>query len=95
MNMFSNPIKPEELEAAYAGGMLHKSELEAGCYYKGYCRNAVMAKWDGVKFLYVRTKFGESFVEDILHPEDDNGFDLFIPTGKAEPKDHEKIDGIE
>ena len=77
----SNPVKPEELEAAYAQGMIRKSELKDGVSYKGRCRNASVAVWNAEKgrFTYQRTKFGSTFPEDINHPEDDNGFDLFTP----------------
>ena len=30
-------------------------------------------------FVYLRYKFGDYFTEEINHPEDDNGFDLFYP----------------
>ena len=33
----------------------------------------------GPCFYHMREKFGKIFVETINHPEDDNGFDLFIP----------------
>lgn len=75
----SNPIKPGELENAYANGMIKKSELKAGAYYIGECRNASIARWNGKVFHYLRSKFGNVFAEEINHPEDDNGFDLFIP----------------
>jgi hypothetical protein len=58
-----------------------KSELKDGAYYEGSCRNASIARWNATKsiFLYNRRKFNDVFVEDINHPEDDNGFDLFYP----------------
>ena len=33
----------------------------------------------GPCFYYAREKFNRIFIEDIQHPEDDDGFDLFIP----------------
>ena len=77
----SNPVKPEELEKAYTDGMIRKEDLKDGKSYKGHCRNASVAVWhaDKVKFTYQRTKFGATFPEDINHPADDNGFDLFTP----------------
>ena len=59
--------------------MIEKKDLEEGEYYVGSCRNAQVAKWDGKVFIYLRYKFGDTFAEEINHPEDDNGFDLFIP----------------
>jgi hypothetical protein len=77
----SNPIKPEELEDAYTNGMIRKSDLKDGKYYLGHCRNSSIAVWHKDKncFTYQRSKFGHTFPEDINHPEDDNGFDLFTP----------------
>lgn len=77
----SNPIKPGELEQAYKEGMIRKSDLKDGKSYKGHCRNASVAIWQQEKdcFVYQRTKWGSTFPEDINHPEDDDGFDLFTP----------------
>lgn len=61
--------------------MIAKKDLKHGAYYYGDCRNANTARWDADKnkFFYWRTKFTMRFVEDINHPEDDDGFDLFVP----------------
>lgn len=56
-----------------------KANLIVGAYYRGRCRNAELARWDGAKFHHWRTKFGNRFIETINHPEDDNGFDCFTP----------------
>lgn len=60
---------------------IHKKYLRDGEYYAGTCRNASVARWDAKenKFYYWRTKFGQSFIEDIRHPEDDDKYDLFYP----------------
>ena len=78
---FSNPIRPGELEQAYQDGMIKRADLKNGVTYLGYCRNAYEAVWHSDKncFTYQREKFGSTFPEDICHPEDDNGFDLFTP----------------
>ena len=62
------------------GGIL-KEDLKHCQYYIGVCRNSNVAKWDAnrQKFIHLRTKFGKTFAEEINHPEDDDGFDLFIP----------------
>ena len=62
--------------------MIAKKDLIHGAYYWGSCRNAQTARWNGIteKFVYWRHTFGKRYVEDINHPEDDNGFDLFVPT---------------
>lgn len=84
---FSIPAKPEELEEAYKNGMLRIEELKDRTFYFGDCRNASIAMW--VKelnmFLYQREKFGSRFLEDIHHPANDNGFDIFIPEQECEP----------
>lgn len=67
------------LEQAYALGLLRKEDLTDGALYYGWCRNASQARWDAARsrFVYRRTKFGSSFDEDIVHPVDDEGFDVF------------------
>ena len=59
-----------------------KSELVVGQEYKGHCRNASRATWDGKKFHYERYKFGYTFDETINHYEDDYdpGIDVFVPV---------------
>ena len=58
---------------------LSKEELKENQFYAGKCRNSSWAKWKDGKFHYIRYKFGESFWEEIEHPEDDRGFDVFFP----------------
>lgn len=70
--------------------MIAKADLKHGAYYEGRCRNATLARWDGVQgvFLHWRSKFGERFIEEIDHPEDARGFDVFTPKAEvAEPDD--------
>jgi len=59
--------------------ILDKSELVVGQTYKGRCRNATEAVWNGKQFEYQRTKFTFTYTDYINHPEDDNGFDVFMP----------------
>ena len=65
--------------------MIAKKDLINNQDYIGACRNAFVAKWIKEKemFCYIRTKFGSTFLEWIRHPEDDDGFDLFIPYKKS------------
>ena len=60
---------------------ISKAELEVGKEYRGNCRNASKATWDGEKFWYKRCKFGCTYDESINHYEDDNehGYDVFVP----------------
>jgi len=60
-------------------GAIPKDELVVGKTYRGECRNASEATWDGERFTYQRYKFGSYYSEKINHFEDDNGFDVFVP----------------
>jgi hypothetical protein len=57
-----------------------KKDLVHGAYYRGRCRNALIARWDAneQKFKHWRTKFGSTFIERICHPEDDQVYDVFV-----------------
>ena len=76
------PITPEKLEEAYEMGMIRKIDLKDKVEYYGTCRNANTAIWhaDKERFTYIREKFGSTFPEDIVHPEDDEKFDIFVPV---------------
>ena len=54
-----------------------KEDLIVGKKYKGHCRNASEAVWDGKCFEYTRYKFGDSYQERIRCPEDFIGYDVF------------------
>lgn len=62
-----------------------KEDLIHGAYYKGHCRNAEIARWNKVRnvFVHWRYKFGETFLEEIRYPGDDN-YDCFIVERIAE-----------
>lgn len=86
------PIPFSMFHELYNKGIIPKKDLKKNTYYRGKCRNASVALWNGFEFIYVRTKFSSSFNEDIKHPEDDNGYDLFIPLSIEEnPEDHLRI----
>jgi hypothetical protein len=57
--------------------VIPKNELIVGQYYRGRCRNAEVARWNGKCFLYWRYKFGDYFLDEIRHPEDDKHYDVF------------------
>lgn len=65
-------------------GAIPKSQLIIGKTYRGYCRNASEALWNGKKFEYIREKFGFKYTEVINHFEYDNGLDLFVPYKELE-----------
>lgn len=71
-----------DLNKAEEAGMVAKRNLVDGQVYLGHCRNSSKATWSAEKvcFVYDRTKFGSTFTEVIKHPEDDIGFDIFVPV---------------
>lgn len=86
-----NPVTKEWIQNVEENNIyIMKKDLEIDSFYYGHCRNAILAKWNGKKFTYIRSKFGNEFPEDINHFEDDDGFDLFLPFFKLNEK-HEKI----
>lgn len=64
-----------------------KKDLKHGQYYKGRCRNASIARWNGERgmFIHWRTKFGTKFLEEIRHPEDEQVYDVFVVEEECEP----------
>lgn len=84
---FSIPAKPEELEEAYKNGLVRLEDLKDRQFYFGDCRNASFAMWvkEINKFVYQRTKFGNKFLEEICHPANDDGFDIFTAQEECEP----------
>lgn len=72
----------EDYDAAYALGMIRKEDLVVGASYEGHCRNASTAVWHGDHFVYMRTKFGSTYEEDIKYPTDEQFYDVFIPWKK-------------
>lgn len=81
------PVKQEwvcqdNLDFMKQMGMILKRDLIDGATYIGHCRNSKTATWHQQKqrFTYKREKFGQHFDEDIVHPEDDQGFDIFLPV---------------
>lgn len=70
------------LAEAINQGMIPKNKLVDNATYRGYCRNANLAVWraESECFEYTRHKFGSSITEKVKHPEDDDGFDVFVPT---------------
>jgi len=96
MPVFMNtPLRTdEELEAAYAQGLLRKEELEDGAYYQGLCRNAQVARWHAgaQRFVYERRKFADVFYEAICHPADDRNYDVFRALKLVEPEPGKAMD---
>ena len=69
--------------------ILGLNEMEAGAVYRGTCRNAEYALWNGVRFLHLRTKFGDTFMESIEHAERDTPYDVFLPFEMMEDDNNE------
>jgi hypothetical protein len=57
-----------------------KKDLKHGVYYEGRCRNANVARWNADRqcFVHWRTKFGDTYLEEIRHPEDEQRYDVFV-----------------
>jgi hypothetical protein len=94
LKIYEETNKPRpDLSSFYNEGLLKKEQLEHGKYYLGYCRNAIIARWNQNTnlFYYVRTKFGDSYEEDIPHPEDCDGHDIFVPIREIEPSEGDKV----
>lgn len=53
-------------------------EMHIGVY-RGRCRNAEYAYWNGAKFIHIRNKFGHEYLEEIHHPENEYRYDVFLP----------------
>ena len=86
------PIPFAMFQEMYSKGIIPKKDLVKNRYYRGKCRNASVAIWNGYEFVYMRTKFTSVFAEDIKHPEDDNGYDLFIPfMEELNPTDEQRV----
>jgi hypothetical protein len=75
--------KRKEVMAEYNTPKIPKAALVHGEYYVGHCRNACIARWNAEKqcFYHWRTKFGQTFIETIRHPEDDQTYDVFVVEG--------------
>lgn len=88
-----NPDPRPDLKELYDMGMLRKEQLVHGKYYGGYCRNAEVARWNAEEqmFSHVRHKFGSAFEEDIAHPADDHGYDVFVPVAEVTPTPAEEV----
>jgi hypothetical protein len=75
-----------KLNRRRSDGAIPKSDLVHGRYYYGRCRNASIARWDGIKeiFIHWRQKFGDVFLEEIKCREDELHFDVFDPFAEFE-----------
>jgi hypothetical protein len=64
-----------------------KADLVHGEYYRGRCRNAQIARWNAERerFVHWRTKWGQTYTEEICHPEDEQHFDVFVVEAPCEP----------
>ena len=62
-------------------GAIPKDKLIDGKTYIGDTRNTKEAKWDAKKntFIYMRSKWGNTFEDEVNHFEDDNHYALFVP----------------
>lgn len=58
---------------------IRKADLIDGAYYRGRCRHATEARWNGKieQFVHWRNKFGYNYLETIRCPEDEHHYDVF------------------
>ena len=65
-----------------------KADLVHGEYYRGRCRNASIARWNAEtqRFVHWRTKWHNTFTEEICHPDDEQYFDVFVVEAPCEPE---------
>ena len=62
-------------------GAIPKDKLIDGKTYIGDTRNTDRAIWNAKKntFIYMRTKWGNTFEDEVNHFEDDDHYALFVP----------------
>jgi len=92
-----NRIPPDEWKDFYVkkligAGAIPKEDLRDGWYYLGEHRRATVARWNGERevFEYWRWKFGNRFIDECNHFEDDDGFALFVPIREATEEQFER-----
>lgn len=80
-NIELTPYRPNLFDAIDAG-MIAKRDMVDGGIYEGYCRYATVARWNRKHdmFTYKRIKEGKRITEWVVHPEDDVGYELFVPV---------------
>lgn len=78
--MVRGDITDETLTWAMAKGMLMLDDLVFGHYYFGYSQNAHFAYWNGDVFVVSVWEMDQRAFDEIDHPENDEGFDIFVPV---------------
>jgi len=63
-------------------GAIPKKDLIKGQKYLGRFRVTDTAIWNGEVFEYENYNFGQKYIEECNHFEDDNGLALFVPLKK-------------
>lgn len=68
--------------------MIAKKDLLNGSYYRGLHRCSNIAMWSErrQKFIYIDFSCGMFSTEEACHPEDDDGYALFVPFEKVNLK---------
>lgn len=67
-----------------------KSEMIVDKEYEGHCRNSGKAVWKGDHFEYQRYKLGSYYTDEINHYEDDDGYDVFVPTEEIKQDENDQ-----
>lgn len=87
-HILEQPILPENLKEAYELGMIKKEDLIDGKQYLGYSRNTDKAYWskENNVFTFLNSGHfeGDGFEDHVPHPENDDGYDIFVPIEEIE-----------
>lgn len=77
--------------------MVAKKDLVDGGWYRGHHRCQGIAKWAAKEdaFLYVEFSMGCYGIAFAKHPEDDDGYALFIPFERVETGVRTKEESME
>jgi hypothetical protein len=85
----SGEITMDDLTRAYNYGMIKKTSLVDQQWYYGLSRCSSFAQWSKEDdcFYVTTSSMGIQYGEAAKHPEDDNGFALFIPLTEIKELD--------
>lgn len=86
-----------DIEEAYSQGLLRKTELHHGYYYRGTCRNAEVARWHAgaQRFMYMHRDCGFWLSDAIPHVEDETRYDVFLAVEQTTPTAQQAVPDAE
>lgn len=82
----------KHMKHLHSRGMIKLSDIKDGEVYLGSCRNSEIARWSAEdnQFIHWRCKWGSVYEEKINHPENSDGYDVFVPIKKLTKEDYKK-----